>query len=106
MPDLILPRHVFKDREASRMADEVEEAAAKEDMIGMLAPLIGNQAMLDKVLDGVKGGPEMRAAVLEKIRPHLKFVPDGTCIECQERPVAASGTLCRECEAGEVERAN
>ena len=41
--------------------------------IACMAGLIKNQAMLDKLLDGA--GPVMREAMLERVKPHLRFAP-------------------------------
>ncbi len=45
----------------------------KEEAIAELTRLIGNDAMLEKIVNDAV--PELRQAVLDKLRPHLCFVP-------------------------------
>lgn len=69
------PRHPWKDRPLRKAIREEAIQEKKEAAIAKMAGLIGNQSMLEKVLDDVQGGPEMRDAVYAMLRPHLLFTP-------------------------------
>ena len=67
-----------------------------ERAVKIMASAILNQAMLDKLLEGAN--PELYAAMMEQLLPHLSFVPaDQVTADCPSCGLKRGSVIAHEC---------